>query len=29
VYGPVLAMYVIRVRPGMLDRWWRSGGQAA
>jgi hypothetical protein len=22
VYGPVLAAYVIRVRPGMLDRWW-------
>jgi hypothetical protein len=28
VYGPVLAAYVIWVRPGMLDRWWlteRSG----
>jgi hypothetical protein len=23
VYGPSLAAYVIRVRPGMLDRWWR------
>jgi len=23
VYGPTLAVYVIRVRPGMLDRWWR------
>jgi hypothetical protein len=23
VYGPTLAAYVIRVRPGMLDRWWR------
>lgn len=23
VYGPTLATYVIRVRPGMLDRWWR------
>jgi hypothetical protein len=22
VYGPVLAGYVIRVRPGVLDRWW-------
>jgi hypothetical protein len=22
VYGPVLATYVIWVRPGMLDRWW-------
>jgi hypothetical protein len=22
VYGPVLAAYVISVRPGMLDRWW-------
>jgi hypothetical protein len=22
VYGPTLAAYVIRVRPGMLDRWW-------
>ena len=22
VYGPVLAAYVIWVRPGMLDRWW-------
>lgn len=25
VYGPLLAAYVIRVRPGTLDRWWRSG----
>ncbi len=24
VYGPVLAGYVIRVRPGVLDRWWRA-----
>ena len=24
VYGPVLALYVIRVRPGMLDQWWRT-----
>lgn len=23
VYGPALAAYVIRVRPGLLDRWWR------
>jgi hypothetical protein len=23
VYGPTLAAYVIQVRPGMLDRWWR------
>lgn len=28
VYGPVLAAYVIRVRPGMLDRWWRLDGEA-
>jgi hypothetical protein len=24
VYGPVLALYIIRVRPGMLDQWWRT-----
>jgi hypothetical protein len=24
VYGPVLAAYVIRVRPGLLDQWWRT-----
>ena len=24
VYGPVLATYAIRVRPGVLDRWWRT-----
>lgn len=24
VYGPVLAAYVILVRPGVLDRWWQS-----
>ena len=24
VYGPVLAAYVIWVRPGMLDQWWRT-----
>ena len=24
VYGPVLAAYVIRVRPGVLERWWRT-----
>ena len=29
VYGPVLATYVIWVRPGMLDQWWRTDGQAA
>jgi hypothetical protein len=29
VYGPVLAAYVIRVRPGMLDRWWRVDGSEA
>ena len=28
VYGPVLAAYVIRVRPGILDHWWRTDGQA-
>ncbi|MND05812.1 hypothetical protein D3C83_268220 [compost metagenome] len=28
VYGPVLAAYAIRVRPGMLDSWWRTDGQA-
>ncbi|HZL96375.1 MAG TPA: hypothetical protein VFB99_22160, partial [Vicinamibacterales bacterium] len=22
VYGPVLAAYVIWIRPGTLDRWW-------
>jgi hypothetical protein len=29
VYGPALAAYVIRVRPGMLDQWWRTDGQTA
>ena len=24
VYGPALAAYVIWVRPGLLDRWWRT-----
>jgi hypothetical protein len=24
VYGPLLAMYVIRARPGTRDRWWRA-----
>lgn len=24
VYGPLLAVYVIAVRPGTLDRWWLS-----
>ena len=28
VYGPVLAGYVIRVRPGVLDRWWRTDVEA-
>jgi hypothetical protein len=28
VYGPVLATYVICVRPGMLDQWWRPDGEA-
>jgi hypothetical protein len=23
VYGPALSAYVMWVRPGMLDRWWR------
>ena len=27
VYGPSLAVYVLRVRPGMLDRWWRVDGE--
>jgi hypothetical protein len=26
VYGPVLATYVIWVRPGTLDRWWLTDG---
>jgi hypothetical protein len=26
VYGPLLAGYVIAVRPGTLDRWWLSDG---
>jgi len=28
VYGPVLAAYVIWVRPGVLDQWWRNDGEA-
>lgn len=28
VYGPALALYVIRVRPGTLDQWWRTDGDA-
>jgi hypothetical protein len=28
VYGPILAAYVIWLRPGMLDQWWRPDGQA-
>ena len=27
VYGPVLAAYVIWVRPGTLDRWWLTDGR--
>jgi hypothetical protein len=26
VYGPLLALYVIFVRPGTLDRWWLPEG---
>jgi hypothetical protein len=26
VYGPVLAAYVVWIRPGMLDRWWLTDG---
>lgn len=28
VYGPALAVYILRVRPGMLDRWWHIDGEA-
>jgi hypothetical protein len=28
-YGPVLAAYVIWVRPGTLDRWWLTDGRDA
>ncbi len=28
VYGPALATYVIWVRPGMLDQWWRTDAEA-
>lgn len=28
VYGPVLAAYVICVRPGVLDHWWRPDLEA-
>jgi hypothetical protein len=28
VYGPVLAAYVIWVRPGVLDHWWRADLEA-
>jgi hypothetical protein len=28
VYGPVMAAYVIRVRPGVLDRWWLTATEA-
>ncbi len=29
VYGPVLAAYVIRVRPGVLERWWLADDEGA
>lgn len=29
VYGPVLAAYVIRFRPGVLDRWWSVAPEEA
>jgi hypothetical protein len=29
VYGPVLAAYVIWVRPGTLDRWWLTDSRDA
>ena len=29
VYGPVLAAYVIWVRPSTLDRWWLTDGRDA
>ena len=29
VYGPVLAFYVVRARPGVVDRWWRVDGEEA
>jgi hypothetical protein len=28
VYGPMLAAYVIWVRPGVLDHWWRADWEA-
>ena len=28
LYGPVLAAYVIWVRPGVLDHWWRADLEA-
>ena len=27
VYGPVLGLYIMVVRPGMLDQWWRIEGE--
>jgi hypothetical protein len=24
VYGPILSGYVVRARPGLLDRWWET-----
>jgi hypothetical protein len=29
VYGPALAGYVVWVRPGVLDRWWRPDAAKA
>jgi hypothetical protein len=29
VYGPILAAYVIFVRPGLLDRWWQPDATEA
>ena len=28
VYGPSLGLYIIAVRPGVLDLWWRTDGEA-
>jgi hypothetical protein len=28
VYGPVLGLYIIAVRPGVLDQWWRKDAEA-
>jgi hypothetical protein len=29
IYGLLLAAYVVRVRPGVLDRWWTADGATA